>query len=167
MAGRVRSKSSGKASSRLFGGAAIACIVIGAGFTVYNNIIAASVYPTLGTASYDEPVVKPKVASRTTAQIISDAFAALPEGAPSIAKPETVAAISPDMFNERFAASAPESVASNAASAAPPQAAATQACRSAQARRRTETRRRPSRSRRRSKRKPRREGQPRRRSRSR
>jgi hypothetical protein len=108
----------------LFGGAAIACIVIGAGFTVYNNIIAASVYPTLGTASYDEPVVKPKVASRTTAQIISDAFAALPEGAPSIAKPETVAAISPDMFNERFAASAPESVASNAASAAPPQAAA-------------------------------------------
>ena len=113
----------GKASNRLFGGAAIACIVIGAGFTVYNNIIAASVYPTLGSAGYDEPVFKPKVASRSTSQIISDSFAALPDGAPSIAKPETVAAISPDMFNERFAASAPASVASNAASAEPPPAA--------------------------------------------
>jgi Protein of unknown function (DUF2778) len=119
VAGRVRRKSSGKAFNRLLGGAAIACIVIGAGWTVYNNIIAASVYPTLGTASYDEPVVRPRLASRSTAEIISDAFAALPEAVPSIAKPETVAAISPDMFNERFAASAPASVASNAASAAP------------------------------------------------
>jgi len=122
VAGRVRRNSSGKASNRLFGGAAIACIVIGAGWTVYNNIIAASVYPTLGTASYDEPVCRPKVASRSTSQIISDAFAALPEPAPAIAKPETVAAISQDMFNERFAASAPASVASNAVNAEPPAA---------------------------------------------
>jgi hypothetical protein len=119
VAGRVRRKSSGKASNRLLGGAAIACIAIGAGWTVYSNIIAASVYPTLGTTSYDEPVVRPKVASRSTAEIINDAFAALPEPAPSIARPETVAAISQDMFNERFGASAPASVASNAASAAP------------------------------------------------
>ena len=122
VAGRVRRKSSGKASNRLFGGAAIACIVIGAGWTVYNNIIAASLYPTLGTASYDEPVFRPRIASRSTAEIISDVFAALPEPTPVIAKPETVAAISQDMFNERFSASAPESVASNAASAAPPAA---------------------------------------------
>jgi hypothetical protein len=102
----------------LLGGVAIACIVVGCGWTVYSNIIAASAYPTLGTAGYDEPLVRPKVASRSTAQIISDAFAALPV----IEKRTTVAAISPAMFNERFAAAAPESVPSNAASAARPEA---------------------------------------------
>src|SRR5262249_37851815 len=59
VAGRVRKKSTGKSvANRMFGGAAIACIVIGCGFTVYNNIIAANVYPTLGSAGYDEPVVR-------------------------------------------------------------------------------------------------------------
>jgi hypothetical protein len=115
VAGNIRRKSSGKASNRLLGGAAITCMVIGCGWTVYSNIIAASVYPRLGNAGYDEPVVKPRLASRSTAQIIGDAFAALP----MIEKPVAVAAISPTMFNERFAASAPESVPSNAASAAP------------------------------------------------
>jgi len=114
--GNIRKKSSGKASSRLLGGAAIACMVVGCGWTVYSNIIAASVYPTLGNTGYDEPVVRPRVASRSTAQMIGDAFAALPV----IEKRTTVAAISPTMFNERFAAAAPESVPSNAASAAPP-----------------------------------------------
>jgi hypothetical protein len=95
--------------------------VIGCGWTVYTNIIAASVYPTLGTAPYAEPVVsQPKFASRTTEQALNDAFGALPEPAPSIEKPDTVAAISPLMFNERFAASEPQSVESNAANAAPP-----------------------------------------------
>src|SRR4051794_7541317 len=75
--GRVRKKSSGKAVvNRLSGGAAIACLVIGCGFVVYNNIIAASVYPTLGSAGYDEPVVKrPRVASRPGTEMISDSFA--------------------------------------------------------------------------------------------
>jgi hypothetical protein len=107
-------------SNRLVGGFAIACVVIGCGWTVYRNIISASVYPTLGTAGYDEPVVRqPRLASRTTEEAVNDAFAALPEPPPVIAKPATVAAISPDMFNERFAAAAPQSVASNA-NAAPP-----------------------------------------------
>src|SRR5215475_5983426 len=65
VAGRVRKKSSGRAvAKRMFGGAAVACLVIGCGFVVYNNIIAASVYPTLG-GGYDEPVVKrPQAPSR-------------------------------------------------------------------------------------------------------
>jgi hypothetical protein len=46
---------------------------------------------------------------------VSEAFSLL-------GKPETVAALSPDMFNERFAAAQPQSVASNAASVAPPAA---------------------------------------------
>ena len=122
MAGRVRGKSSGKAvANRLFGGAAIACLVIGCGYVVYNNIIAASVYPTLGSAGYDEPVARhPEVASRSAAEMIGEVFAALPEQKSVIAKPTSVAAISPTEFNERFGAAEPESVASNAASAAPP-----------------------------------------------
>jgi hypothetical protein len=116
LAGRVRKKSSRRGvTNRLVGGAAIACVVAGCGFTVYSKIIAASVYPTLGTAGYDEPVVRqPQVATRPITQRLAEAFEALPEPAP--------AAISATMFNERFAASAPESVASNAASAPVPEA---------------------------------------------
>jgi Protein of unknown function (DUF2778) len=120
----VRKKSSGMAAStRLFGGAAIVCLVLGAGWTVYNNIIAASVYPTLGTAGYDDPVTKrPQVASRSVSQALDDAFAALPVRAVSVARRESAASISPTMFNERFAAAEPQSVPSNAANGAPPEA---------------------------------------------
>jgi Protein of unknown function (DUF2778) len=124
VSGRVRSKSSKRsASTNLFGGAAIACLVLGAGWTIYNNIIAASVYPTLGTSGYDDPVTtRAQVASRSMSQTLDDAFAALPVQAVSVAKRESVASISPTMFNERFAASAPQSVASNAANGAAPEA---------------------------------------------
>ena len=44
-------KSARKASSQnLFGAAAVGCLVLGAGWTVYSNIFSASVYPTLGAA---------------------------------------------------------------------------------------------------------------------
>jgi hypothetical protein len=116
---RKRKSPSRKAvAHKLFGAAALACLVLGCGWTVYSNIISASVYPTLGSAGYDEPVIKPPaVAARSASQAISDAFAALPGGAPAIEKPETVASITPFMFNERFAASEPQAV----ASAVPPE----------------------------------------------
>jgi hypothetical protein len=105
----------------LLGGAAIACLVIGCGFVVYHNIIAASVYPTLGSAGYDEPIVRhPRLASRSVAEMIGEAFAALPARKSQVAKSAPIPPISPTMFNERFAAAEPQSVASNAASAAPP-----------------------------------------------
>lgn len=124
VAGRVRKKSSGKAvSTSLLGGAAIACLVFGAGWTVYNNIIGASVYPTLGTAGYDAPVTaRPQVASRSMSQTLDDDFAALPAQAVAVAKREAAPSISPTMFNERFAAAEPQSVPSNAANGAPPEA---------------------------------------------
>src|ERR1700761_1879514 len=119
-AGRVRTNSGKSMSNRMFGGAAVACLMIGCGWVVYSNIIAASVYPTLGSAGYDEPVVKrPTVASRSITEVVNEAFAMLP--AP--AKPVTTAAITPEAFNARFAAAEPQSVASNAASAAPAPAA--------------------------------------------
>jgi hypothetical protein len=126
-AARNRRTSSRKASSRnLFGGLAVACLVLGSSYAVYSNILAASVYPTLGESSFDQPVIRQRsepVASRSPAQAISDVFAALPaEPAPVIGKPATkVAAILPSMmFSDRFAASAADGVPSRAAEAAPP-----------------------------------------------
>ncbi|SHL64550.1 Protein of unknown function [Bradyrhizobium lablabi] len=109
-------------SQNLFGGAAIACLVLGCGWTVYTNILAASVYPSLGSARYDEPVIKsqPRLAARSATQAVNEVFAALPDAAPVISKPATVAPITPPMFNERFAASEAQGVPSNAANASPP-----------------------------------------------
>jgi type VI secretion system (T6SS) effector TldE1-like protein len=110
-------------SSGLFGGVAIACLIAGCGWTIYNNILGSSVYPTLGSASYDAPVVKrpPMVASRNAAQAVSDVFAALPQQSSIAEKPaqQQVAAITPSMFNERFGAASAQGVESNAAAAAP------------------------------------------------
>jgi len=104
-------------SHTLFGGAAVACLVVGCGWTVYSNIIGASAYPTIGNADHVEAVARrPKLAERSTMQVIHETFAALPE------QPAVVAAITPDMFNERFSAAQPTGVASNAASAAPVEA---------------------------------------------
>src|SRR5215472_14214185 len=108
-AGRSRKQSSRKASRSLLGGAAITCVVLGCGWTVYTNILSASVYPTISGAGYNEPVVKQgrNEPARDVAQAINEAFAALP--APPI---------TPNMFNERFAASEPTSVPSRAAEVA-------------------------------------------------
>jgi Tlde1 domain len=130
-AARNRRTSSRKASSRnLVGGAAVACLVLGSCYAVYSNILAASVYPTLGESSFDQPVLKQQrseaVASRSTAQAISDVFAALPaEPAPVIGRPATKVAAIPSslLFSDRFSASAADGVPSRAAEAAPPPAA--------------------------------------------
>ena len=113
LAARKRKSSFRKAiSHNLAGGAAVACLVLASGWTVYSNILSASVYPTLG-AGYDEPIVKrTAVAARSAIQNINDTFAALPGPPPAIAKPATVAALSATQFNERFAAAEPQGVAS-------------------------------------------------------
>jgi Protein of unknown function (DUF2778) len=118
LTGRVRKTSSGKANSgKLFGGGAIACLLIGCGYIVHTNIIGASVYPTLGSASYEEPVVSHlKPAERSAAQAVSEAFSALAETT-VVEKPARLAGISPTMFNERFAAAAAQGVPSRASEA--------------------------------------------------
>jgi hypothetical protein len=91
--------------------------VIGCSWTVYSNIINASAYPTIGNADHVEAVVRqPKLAERSTVQVIQETFAA------RSAQSDVVAAITPDMFNERFSAAHADAVASNAASAAPTEA---------------------------------------------
>jgi Protein of unknown function (DUF2778) len=117
-AGRHRRKSSGRAISHtLFGGTAVACLVIGCSWTVYSNIINASAYPTIGNADHVESVVRrPKLAERSNVQVIHETFAT-----PAQQRP-VVASITADMFNERFSAAHADAIASNAASAAPPEA---------------------------------------------
>lgn len=119
-----KSKNPGKNSHRkpsrkmttqnVLGAAVIGCVVL-AGWTVYNNIFAASVYPSVGSAGYDEPVLRraPKVVLREAGDAIKEAFALLPD------RLQVAAPISREMFNERFAAAATQGVESNAASAAP------------------------------------------------
>ena len=93
--------------------------MLGCGWTVYSNIFSVNAYPRLGGAGYDEPVIKQSsvVAARSATQAVSDAFAALSEAAPVIEKPATMASVTELMFNERFAASEPQAV----ASAVPPE----------------------------------------------
>ena len=115
VAAHNRKKSSRKViPQHLLGGVAIAAVVLGCAWTVYSNIFASSIYPSVNSAAFDPPVVKSStiVASRPVRPAFNEVFAALPQPAPKISAPETV---SPSiMFNERFAASAPQGEASRA-----------------------------------------------------
>jgi len=101
--------------------------VLACGWIVYTNILGASAYPTLGSIGFDGPAARltPKMITRNTADAIAEAFAALPEQTSVAVKPAntTIAAISPEMFNDRFAAAQPQGVESRAAEAAPAPAA--------------------------------------------
>ena len=94
------------------GGAAIACLVLGSAWTVYANVFRADVYPTLDSANFDAPVVKrpAAVAAREPQTVVSDAFAALREQAPPVAKAVALAPASTLSFDDRFAAAAPQGV---------------------------------------------------------
>jgi hypothetical protein len=115
LAAHNRKKSSRKViPQHLLGGVAIAAVVLGCAWTVYSNIFASSIYPSVNSAAFDPPVVRSStiVASRPVRPAFNEVFAALPQPAPKISAPETV---SPSiMFNERFAASAPQGEASRA-----------------------------------------------------
>ena len=119
MIARNRRKSSLVAfTHKMIGGAAIACLIGGCAATVYIKIIAADAYPTLGAVEQEEPAPSqpPRLAARNAADAVSDAFSAFPQAAPVV----TVAAITPEMFNDRFGAAVPQGIASNAANGAPP-----------------------------------------------
>jgi hypothetical protein len=103
-------------SHELLSGAAAACLVVGCGWTIYTNVIASNVFPRLGDG-YDAPVVpRPKLA-RSTAQAISESFAALSGPAPALPAVTDAPSITPNMFNERFGASAAQAVESRATEA--------------------------------------------------
>jgi hypothetical protein len=67
----------------------------------------------MAAGNFDAPVIRrppQAVAARTPQTMIDDVFAALPEPAPVISAPATVASIPPLEFNDRFGAAAPQGV---------------------------------------------------------
>ena len=112
--GSHRRNSSRKASLQsFFGSAAVACLVLGCAWTVYSNILGASIYPTLGNADYDLPVVKrlPTVAARSVTPAPGNSRIARHEPSPQISAPATISSGSTLTFEDRFAAAAPQAVA--------------------------------------------------------
>ena len=109
LAAHNRKKSSRKViPQHLLGGVAVAAVVLGCAWTVYSNVFGASIYPSVNSAAYDAPIARNStvVAARPARPAFNEIFASLPQPAPKISSPETV---SPSiMFNERFAASAPQ-----------------------------------------------------------
>jgi hypothetical protein len=123
-ASRSRRSSRKSVSHNLFGSAAIACLVLGCGWTVYSNIFAGNVYPTLGSSNFDSPVTRQPltVAERFAPLAGNNVVAALSEPAPPIDAPATVASVNTLSFEDRFLASAAQGVASRSAEVTKPQA---------------------------------------------
>ena len=114
VAARNHRRSSRKANANhIFGGLAVAGLVLGCAWTVYTNVFAASIYPTIAGGNFDAPVIRLKqsVAARSPQAIVNTVFAALPEPAPVIAAPETFASVASLAFDDRFGAAAPQGVA--------------------------------------------------------
>ena len=113
-AAKNRRRSSRKANANhIFGGAAVACLVLGCAWNLHANVFGASIYPTMAGGNFDAPVIpqKSSVAARTPQAIVNHVFASLPEPAPVIAAPATIASDVSLKFEDRFAAAAPQGVA--------------------------------------------------------
>ncbi|WP_213770361.1 DUF2778 domain-containing protein [Bradyrhizobium sp. dw_78] len=103
-------------------GAAIACLVAGCSWTVYSNIFAAGMYPSVGGGDFNAVVVK-RAPGRSRLAAVDNSVAV--ESAPVSAAPAMVSSAttskSPSLsFEDRFAAAAPQSIAPQPLPAAPP-----------------------------------------------
>ena len=104
-----RRKPSRKGIPQYFlGGVAVTGLVLGCAWTVYTNVFGASVYPSVNSAAFEAPVVKnpTTVAARPVRPAFNEIFASLEQQPLVMPAPENVA--NSLMFNERFAASAPQ-----------------------------------------------------------
>jgi len=112
-----RRKSSRRSLPHYFlGTAAVAGLVLGCAWTVYSNVFGASVYPTVNSAAFEAPLVKnTTVVAARPRPAFDEIFASLPQRPSAISVPDTVTASI--MFNERFAAAAPQGEPSRAGEA--------------------------------------------------
>jgi len=97
-----------------FAGAAVTALVLGCAWTVYANILAASPYPQLSSAGFDAAVTRrpANVAVRSAPPVVDNTRSAQLESRPLISAPATVASGPTLSFDDRFAAAAPQGVAS-------------------------------------------------------
>ena len=115
-----RRKSSRKAIPQYFlGGVAVTGLVLGCAWTVYTNVIGASIYPSVNGAAYEAPVVSntTTIAARAVQPAFNEIFASFEQRPLVMPAPENVA--SSLMFNERFAAAAAQGEPSRAGEARP------------------------------------------------
>jgi hypothetical protein len=114
-----RRKSSRKAIPQYFlGGVAVTGLVLGCAWTVYSNVIGASIYPSVNGAAFEAPVAanSTTIAARQVQPAFNEIFASLEQQRPLVMPaPENVA--SSLMFNERFAAAAAQGTQSRAGEA--------------------------------------------------
>jgi hypothetical protein len=110
-AAHTYTKSSRKAfPNHVFGGAAVTCLVLGCAWNLYANVFGASIYPTVGNGNFDAPLIQRAsvVAIRNPQADTNNILAALPDPAPAISAPASIALLD---FSDRFGAAAPQSVA--------------------------------------------------------
>jgi len=97
-------------SSRFLGSFAVVGLVLGCAWTVYVNVFGAGLYPSLNNAAFEAPAAGHSTiaATRAVRPAFNEIFASLPEPPVAISAPVTAQASI--MFNERFAAAAPQGV---------------------------------------------------------
>jgi hypothetical protein len=98
--------------NHVLGSAAVACLVLGCAWNLHVHVFGSNIYPTIAGGNFDAPVIERSsvVAAVRPAPVTTNFADALPEPAPVISPPLTVASISPLDFNDRFGAAAPQSV---------------------------------------------------------
>ena len=111
LAARQRKRSRKLIPGNFLGGVAVAGVVFGCAWTVYANILSASIYPTMSGGNFDEPVVKrPQAVAVRSAPVVKNVVAALSERPPPISAPITIPPGPSLSFDDRFAASARQGV---------------------------------------------------------
>ena len=118
-----RRKPSRKGVPQYFlGGVAIGGLTLACAWTVYTNVIGASIYPSVNSAAQEAAVVKNQtsVAARPVPPAFNEIFASLEQRPLVMPAPEKVA--DSLMFNERFAAAGARGEPSRAAEARPVEA---------------------------------------------
>jgi hypothetical protein len=108
---RPKKSSRKRVSHHLFGSVAVAGLVVGCAWTVYANVFAGSVYPSLSSASFDAPVIRrpSTFAERNPFAVANNTVVV--ESAPRTSVAVTVAPGASLSFEDRFAAAAAQGVA--------------------------------------------------------
>jgi hypothetical protein len=98
-------------SHRFFGSVAVAGLVVGCAWTVYANVFAGDVYPSLSSANFDAPVIRrpSTFAERNPFSVANNTVVV--ESAPKVSAAVTVASGPTLSFEDRFGAAAAQGVA--------------------------------------------------------
>jgi hypothetical protein len=95
---------------RFVGSAAVACLVIGCSWTIYSNVFGANIYPSINSGTVEIAIRRAAPAIRKPVQVAGSSI--IVETLRATAARVTVPPEPSISFDERFTASAPQSIAS-------------------------------------------------------